>query len=181
MRDLINQMLLGQYEASLSMLKHAIASCPESHWDTKVANDPARVVAFHTLYCNDIYLSRRESAFRTHDFVLEGRGLPFGQPLPKGTLPRGLTRSRALAYADYCIEKARTALAGESVADLAGDSGFERPFSRAEMHIYNIRHIQHHTGALTAHIRRLVPRLPEASMDWVDSGMSVTAATVERS
>jgi len=173
MKDLINQMLLGQYEASLSMLKDAIASCPEAHWEKKVANDPARFVAFHTLYATDIYLSRRESDFRTHDFVLEGRGLPFGQPLPKGTLPRGLTRSRALEYADYCIEKARMALAKESAVDLAGDNGFERPFSRAEMHIYNIRHIQHHAGALAAHIRRLVPEFPETGMDWVDSGVRI--------
>lgn len=61
-------------------------------------------------------------------------------------------------------------LAEESEADLACESGFGRPFSRAEMHLYNIRHIQHHTGARAAHIRRLVPEFPEEGMDWIDSG-----------
>jgi hypothetical protein len=167
---LINQVLLGQYEAALSMLRDAIASCPAAHWEAKVANDPARFVAFHTLYWTDIYLSRTMDAFESHEFVLEGRGLPFGQPIPEGTMPPGLPQPRAMAYADYCIAKARAVLASEREADLAGDNGFGRPFSRAEMHVYNIRHIQHHTGALSAHIRRLVPEFPEEGMDWIDSG-----------
>jgi len=174
MQELINQMLLGQYEAALSMLKDAIASCPAEHWEKKVANDPARFIAFHTLYCTDIYLSKSESAFESHEFVIEGRGLPFGQPLSEGKLPPGLTQPRAIEYADFCIAKARAVLAGESEADLAGDNGFGRPFSRAEMHIYNIRHIQHHTGALSAHIRRLSPEFPNDGMDWIDSGTSRT-------
>jgi hypothetical protein len=172
MHQLINQMLLGQYEAALSMLKDAIASCPAEHWEKKVANNPARFVAFHSLYWTDIYLSKSERAFESHEFVIEGRGFPFGQPLPTGELPRGLTQPRAIAYADFCIAKARAELTNQSQADLAGDSGFGRPFSRAEMHIYNIRHIQHHTGALAAHVRRLTPEFPETGMDWIDSGTS---------
>lgn len=167
---LINQMLLGQYEASLSMLKEAVASCPAEHWEIKIANQPARFVAFHTLYWADIYLSKNDKAFESHEFVMEGRGLPFGQPFPAGKVPRGLAQPRSLKYADYCIAKARAVMAGESEADLAGDNGFGQRFSRAEMHIYNIRHIQHHTGALAAHIRRLAPEFPNEGMDWIASG-----------
>jgi hypothetical protein len=170
MQNLMNTVLLGQYEAALSMLRDAIASCPAEHWETKVANDPARFVAFHTLYWTDIYLTRRESEFESHEFVMEGRGLPFGQPFPEGKLPPGLSQVRSLEYADFCIKKAREALRRESESDLAGESGFWQKISRAEMHIYNIRHIQHHTGALSAHIRRLVPEFPEEGMDWIDTG-----------
>jgi hypothetical protein len=170
MHKLINQMLLGQYEAALAMLKDAIVSCPAEHWEKKVANNPARFVAFHTLYWTDVYLSRNQAAFKSHEFVIEGRGAPPSVPLREGKLPPGLTQPRAIEYADCCIDKARTVLAGASEADLAGDSGFGRPFSRAEMHIYNIRHIQHHTGALAAHIRRLTPEFPNDGMDWIDSG-----------
>lgn len=155
------------------MLRDAIASCPAEHWETKVANDPARFVAFHTLYSTDIYLSRNKSAFKSHEFVMEGRGLPFGQPLPAGTLPRGLSQQRAIEYSNFCIAKARATLAIETEADLAGESGFGHPLSRAEMHIYNIRHIQHHTGALAAHIRRLTPEFPETGLDWIDSGTTI--------
>ena len=38
------------------------------------------------------------------------------------------------------------------------------------MHIDNIRHIQHPTGALAAHIRRLTPEFPKTGMDWIESG-----------
>lgn len=167
---LVSQILLGQYEAALSMLRAAIESCPAEHWESKVANDPARLVVFHTLYCTDIYLSRSEAGFRSHEFVIEGRGLPFGQPLPPGTHPPGLSRQRAVEYCDFCIAKARAVLAAERESDLAGGSGFGHPLSRAEMHIYNIRHVQHHTGALAAHVRRLSPDFPEDGMGWVDTG-----------
>jgi hypothetical protein len=170
MHTLITTALLGQYEAALTMLKETIDSCPAEHWEANVANVPARIVAFHTLYCTDTYLSRSEAAFESHPFVMEGRGVPFGQPLPPGELPRGLSQPRTLEYIDFCIAKARTALAGESEADLAGDNGFGRSYSRAEMHIYNIRHIQHHAGALAAHIRRLVPAFPKDRLGWIGSG-----------
>lgn len=170
MPPLTNQTLLGQYEAALAMLQDAIRSCPAEHWEKKIAKYTARFVAFHALYWADIYLTPQERDFASHEFVVEGRGLPYGQRLPDGTIPAGLTQPRAIEYADYCIAKARAVLAAASERDLAGDSGFGRPFSRAEMHIYNIRHIQHHTGALSAHIRRLTPDFPEEDMDWIDSG-----------
>lgn len=170
MPTLIHQMLLGQYEAALSMFRDAMASCPAEHWERKVANHPVGVVALHTLMWTDVYLGRSAKDFVSHELVIEGRGLPFGQPLPKGQLPPGLKQTRALEYADYCLAKVRRVLAEETEADLAGDNGFGRPFSRAEMHLYNIRHIQHHTGALGAHVRRLVPDFPEEGMDWIDTG-----------
>lgn len=167
---LLHQMLLGQYEAALSMFRDAIASCPAEHWDKKVANHPVGVVALHTLMWTDVYLGRNRQEFESHELVLEGRGLPFGQPLPEGQLPPGLKQSRALEYADYCLAKVRRVFAKESEADLAGASEFGETASRAEMHIYNIRHIQHHTGALSAHIRRLTPGFPEDGMGWISTG-----------
>jgi hypothetical protein len=166
----MNQILLGQYEASISMLRATVCACPAAHWESKIAQWPARFVAFHTLYWTDIYLSPDQAAFKSHEFVMEGRGLPFGTPLPEGLIPPGLTQPRTIEYADFCIAKARATLSGESAADLAGPSGFGPTISRAEMHIYNIRHVQHHTGALAAHFRRLTPDLPEGVMDWIDTG-----------
>ncbi len=171
MQNQINRVLLGQYEAAISMLRDAIASCPPAQWDANVARLPARVVAFHTLYWTDVYLSRSREACVPHELGAQGRGVPFGTPLPEGTLPPGLTQAQSLAYADFCIEKARRVLGAETEADLAGDSGFGEPFTRAEMHIYNIRHVQHHAGALGAHIRRLAPDFPEEGLGWVSSGV----------
>ncbi len=39
------------------------------------------------------------------------------------------------------------------------------------MHLYNLRHLQHHVGQLSAHIRRIAPELQEMNvMPWVGSG-----------
>jgi hypothetical protein len=46
-------------------------------------------------------------------------------------------------------------VAKETARSLAGESGFPWiPFPRLELHIYNIRHIQHHAGQLGAFLRR---------------------------
>ena len=57
-------------------------------------------------------------------------------------------------------------LDAETEGSLGGPSGFaRRAFSRLEMHLYNLRHIQHHTGQLSAFLRR-------AGVDtrWVGAG-----------
>jgi hypothetical protein len=45
-------------------------------------------------------------------------------------------------------------LASETRESLERESGFRwLPFSRSELHVYNIRHVQHHTGQLSAYVR----------------------------
>ncbi len=170
MQKLVTTLLLGQYEAALSMLRDTIVACPAEHWETRLVRWTTRFVAFHTLYCTDMYLSRSEAEVESHELLLEGRGLPFGEPFPKGKLPPGLTQPRTLEYAAFCIAKARAVIPNENEADLSAASGFNRRLSRAEMHIYNIRHIQHHAGALAAHVRRLTPAIGEDAMGWIDTG-----------
>ena len=166
----MNRILLGQYEAAISMLRDAIASCPPQHWEAKLARLTTRVIAFHTLFWTDMYLTPRKADFQSHELVTEGRGVSWPEKLPEGAIPPGLSQPRALEYADYCIAKAQRILASQTEQELAAPNGFGATFSRAEMHIYNIRHIQHHAGALAAHIRRLSPELPEEAMDWIDTG-----------
>ena len=81
-----------------------------------------------------------------------------------------MNKSGTLEYVDICRRKAKKTLAAESAKVLEGPSGF-RKFSRAEMHIYNIRHIQHHTGQVSAYLRRLDPKLKDQKkLPWVGSG-----------
>ena len=85
-------------------------------------------------------------------------------------MPPGLPVDRTLAYADFCLDKARRVIASETTETLSAPTGFERGFSRAQMHVYNIRHVQHHVGQLSAHARRLDDSIPDAAMDWIDTG-----------
>lgn len=60
----------------------------------------------------------------------------------------------------------------ETPDSLAAPSGFSwRPFSRGELHLYNLRHIQHHTGALSAYLRRVDASLKDRkTLSWVRMG-----------
>jgi hypothetical protein len=64
-------------------------------------------------------------------------------------------RETLLAYLDTCRAKAKQAMEAETESTLQGPSGFAwLQFSRIEAHLYNIRHIQHHAGQLSATLRR---------------------------
>ena len=59
-----------------------------------------------------------------------------------------------LSYLQNVRRKAQDTIARESAEVLAGPSGFNwRKCSRAELHVYNIRHIQHHAAQLSLRLR----------------------------
>jgi hypothetical protein len=85
---------------------------------------------------------------------------------------RGLDRNELLAYVQICREKALASIGTETMESLAGPSGFSwYQCSRGELHLINIRHIQHHTGPLSAFPRRVVPPCQDhRALPWVASG-----------
>ena len=161
MSNYLQNILLGQYEASLAMLRDCLAKCPAAQWDEKVAKYTFWQVAYHTLCFADLYLTDDESQFVFRDLH------PAGWEEFNGEYPsRRFSQEELLRYADLCREKARDILTAETQERLEGPSGFARhPTSRGEMHVYNIRHIQHHAGQLSALLRR-------ANVDtrWVRTG-----------
>ena len=166
MLELYKQIVIGQFEAALAMLNQCIAACPEEHWEGKIANGTFRWVAYHTLFFVDVYLSPSEKAFQLRD--LHERG---GNELGEDATP-GLSKQETLAYIPICRQKMLDALAAETAETLAGPSGFPyRKFPRAELHIYNIRHIQHHTGQLSAFLRRVDTNLSNPrALPWIGTG-----------
>jgi hypothetical protein len=166
MLDIFKQTTLGQFEAALAMLRQCIDRCPEQLWEGKIAELTVRQVAYHTLFFVDFYLTADEAAFELRDLHRIGgdEREPINSP--------GLSRVETLAYFPICLEKLRTTLAAETEETLRGPSGFSwLPFSRAEIHLYNLRHVQHHAGQLSAHLRRLDPACKERSeLRWVRSG-----------
>jgi uncharacterized damage-inducible protein DinB len=157
----LRRILTGQFEAALAMLHQCVRICPPEHWDSKIANDTFRQVAYHTLFFVDLYLSPGEDAFELRD--LHRRG---GDERSSTTASAGLDQDETLAYVAICRHKALAALAAETAESLQRDSGFARlRCSRAELHLYNIRHMQHHAGQLSASLRRI-----KQAVDWVKSG-----------
>ena len=167
----VRTILAGQFEASLAMLDQCVRRCPEAHWDGKVARYPFWEIAYHTLHFADLYLSPGEEAFQPRDFPPAGLAALddiFEQEFPS----LHLDKPELLAYAAVCRRKATETLAAETVESLQRASGFSwLPFTRGELHIYNIRHIQHHGGQLSAYLRRVDATLQgRNALRWVKTG-----------
>jgi uncharacterized damage-inducible protein DinB len=165
MIDYLRPVLTAQYEAALSMLRMCIAACPDDRWEEKIANGTFRWVAYHTLFFTDYYLAS-EAGFVMRDLNQIGGDEREDRPAP------GLERAQALEYLTLCREHAHTSLARETDDSLRGESGFSwHKISRSELHVYNIRHIQHHAGQLSAHLRRVgVVASHSKDVRWVGSG-----------
>ena len=172
----IRAAVAGQFEAALAMLNDCLKACPDEHWDGLIAKYPFWHVGYHTLCFVDAYLSRNQEAFE--GLVAERVARRAADPSAPDFQPRGMAeledehpsrrfdRAELLEYAAYCAAKVREVLREGHDEPLGGPSGFWRlKFSRLELHLYNLRHVQHHAGALGAFLRR-----QGVDLRWVGSG-----------
>ena len=161
----LNDILAAQFEAALCMMHHCINACAARDWEGKIAHATFREIAYHTLFFADFYLSPSAESFQLRDLHHEG-----GDERGPSVSP-GLAKPQTLSYLVICRDKARDTLPSESDGILQGPCGFPRKISRGELHIYNIRHIQHHAGQLSAYLRRVDPTLTDDRViSWVGSG-----------
>ena len=104
----------------------------------------------HTPVFTDIYLDWGEDAFRRQDFHQDNPQLFQDYEELEDKTPRNFyAKTDCRAYLDFCRQKVRKVLPTETAQILLGDSGYSwRSISRLGLHIYNIRHIQHHAAQL---------------------------------
>ena len=163
MTSLLKTTILAQFEAALSMLKECISKCPPEHWDGKIAKYTFWQVAYHTLCFVDLYLSPTEAQFQTSP-VFHPKGMA---ELDDEYPSRRFTQAELINYIHVCHEKLVASLAAETPQSLEGPTGHSRrDFPRAELYLYNMRHVQHHTGQLSAYLRRAGVDTRWVSRDW---------------
>lgn len=171
--DTYRSVTIGQFEAALGMMKICLERCPEELWDTHIAQMPFWLVAYHTLCFVDCYLAPSDEAWQPRQ--TEGNGIGPGGLHPKGRAEledefpsRRFERGELLAYVEICRTRLHEAMAAETAESLAGPSGFAWvKTSRAELHLYNLRHAAHHVGALSAFLHR-----HNVGVSWVFSGFT---------
>lgn len=165
----LQHLLISQYHAALSTLGHAVVRCPEKLWNAPIVRYPLSQVAFHTLIFADLYLGcEDELAFRRQPFHLAHAEF-FGdyEQLEDREPVCVYERPAILKYLEFVRDKATSVLAAETAATLAGPTGLpRRDFSRAELHVYNIRHIQHHAAQLIMRLRLD----SEIDIPWIGAG-----------
>lgn len=140
--------LVSQYQAALAMFRNAVGALPAARWDDPADRNATWRIAYHALFFTQLYLSGSEEAF---DPWIAEDPATFDEPfeLPAGTPARPV--EQMLAYAD-AIEAMLPSLVPVIAYD--GPSGFSWiSISRFEHHIYNIRHLQHHTGQIAERAR----------------------------
>lgn len=165
MIDYLKKILTGQFEASLAMLNQCIQACPPDHWEGRIANQTFRQIAYHALFFVDLYLSPAEDAFQLRD--VHTLGGDEREPVPS----TGLSRDETLSYLAVCRQKALEVLTSETPESLERPSGYSwLPFSRGELHLYNLRHVQHHAGQLSVYLRRIDNVPDPKALRWVKTG-----------
>lgn len=176
--DTLNRAVLSQFKAALAMLDECLEKCPDDRWDlappNAVASYPCWQVAYHALCYVDCYLAPSNDAFADEIGSRVGGFHPAGMAELREEFPsRRFERDELRRYAGFCRERAARVLTSESGAALERPSGFGwLPMSRAELHIYNLRHLQHHVGQLTAYLRRA-----GVETRWVKAGRPSGAPT----
>lgn len=155
MLETFRTLLTNQYEAVFCMLNTCIDRCPDSGWDAPVGTKPFSQVAFHTLFFTDYYLGTSPDGFRDQPFHLENtehfrdyEEFEWREPVLLYERPF-VTR-----YVQHCRTKARDAIAAEAAESLNGPSRFpRRDFTRAELYVYNMRHVHHHAAQFSLRLR----------------------------
>lgn len=149
------ELIACQFEAALCMLRFCVDLCPNEAWQKAVANRPFSQTVFHTLFFTDYYLEPRDETIPDQPFHRENAEF-FGdyeqiQPVePTSTYER----REIERYLAFCREKAIRVVSAETEESLCAPADFKRrQCSRAELHVYNMRHIQHHAAQLSLRLR----------------------------
>jgi hypothetical protein len=174
MIETFQRFLASQFEASLCMLGHCVAKCPDALWNTRVARHPFCQVAFHTLIFTDLYLGPDADSLRQQPFHLANAQFfaDYEQLEDREPVSR-YERPQIEAYLDFCRTKAAATIAAESDETFAAPANFaHKNFSRAELHLNNIRHIQHHAAQMIMRLRLD----SDVDIAWIAAGWKDPAA-----
>ena len=148
-------LVIAQYEAAFSTFDSILKQVPQNVWTGNIASKGFDQSAFHALFYTDVYLSQNEHVVREQEFhiqhtdVFEGyEEFTFDPPIKRYTL------DFVKEYLSFCLDKSRSSVEAETEESLAGEAEFSwQSISRGELHVYNIRHIQHHAAQLILRIR----------------------------
>lgn len=168
MLDIIKTLLTHQYEAALCNLNACIDQCPNDRWQSLVRELTFDQVVLHTLFYADLYLGRDEASFRAQPFHRDNPDFFRDYEELQDRKPElHYDRAPIRRYLQHCRAKAAAMIATETAETLSAPCGLpRRNFSRAELYIYNLRHIQHHAAQLTLRLRLDI----NANIPWFGSG-----------
>ena len=157
-----------QFEAALSTLNACITECPDDLWDKPIANLAFCQAAFHTLFYVDVYLGLDTESLKKQPFHQQNPSFFRDyEEMEDREQVLMYDRESLLKYMAFCRAKASEMIEAETEETLNAPCGYDwLGISRAELYLYNIRHIQHHTAQLILRLRLS----SEVEIPWSRSG-----------
>ena len=168
MLNTYQDLITGQYEACLSMLGMCVNRSPDSGWHAPVANLKFCQVAFHTLFFTDLYLGDDVASQRAQSFHRD-HSQEFGdyEELEDRVQQATYEKSFIIEFLRHCRDKAISVVGRETEETLQRRAAFDwLDMTRAELHLYNVRHIHHHAAQLSLRMRLDTGE----GIPWVQSG-----------
>jgi len=139
---------ISQYRAGLKMLVEVIEKCPDSLWNDDSHGAAYWRIAYHALFYTGFYLSESVDTFMPWEEHLPGYNQldavnHDNEPVVITTV---YSKAGLLDYTNLIDKNLEEAVNRTNEGD---ESGFPWiPMDKFELHLYNIRHLQHHTGQL---------------------------------
>jgi hypothetical protein len=170
MIEIFKELITNQYEAAFCTLNSCVDRCPEAEWNASVFQLKFCQVVFHTLFFADYYLGPAEEPLRQQPFHRQHAGVFLDYEELEDRAPvRLYEKSWTQLYLKHCRTKGAEVIRSETAESLHAMAEFaRRTHSRAELHVCNIRHIQHHAAQLSLRLKIDCQR----DVPWFASGWS---------
>lgn len=149
----LKEILWKQFGAAIDMLENAILACPDELWNN---GSNFWYQAYHCLFYLDYYLSTEPGKF------LPPSPFTLSELDPESVMPERIyAKEELLAYLEHGRNKCRFLISGLT-EETMNDRWINeyRNYSMVEILLYNMRHVQHHTGQLNLLLRQGINDAP---------------------
>ena len=146
--------LISQFKSALQMLQNNIEICPDALWNDASYTNIYWQIVYHTLHYTRLYLSTSEETFIpwAEHHANWHRFEKVNSDEKRGTTSFQYSKLALLPYVAQTNEDVESQIIEK---DFYNISGFEwLKLNRLEVHLYNLRHLQHHTGQLIERLQQ---------------------------
>ena len=145
-----------QLGAAVESLENAIKACPEKVWGDKPGFHEFWYITYHTLFFLDYYMSGTDQGFAPPEpFTLSELD-------PSGVLPKRVyTKDELMKYLEHGRQKSRKVIDSLTEETAHQPCGFKNDLTVAELYLYTMRHVQHHSAQLNLLLRQQTDSAPE--------------------
>jgi hypothetical protein len=147
--------MISQYRSSLKMLADVIERCPGTLWDDGTYENAYWRIVYHSLFYTSLYLAKNDDEFIpwiNHKINYHRLGM-FSSDNEPNIGGDSYSKAEMLDYAKAISQSLEVAVTDTNLKE---ESGFEwLPMNKFELHLYNIRHLQHHVGQLVERLHQV--------------------------